>query len=123
MYLTWQLSNNPGKIFTEFKELVANEYVRIVLGQRGPYVELRSIDIGLDIPNGEIWRVNSQLAYYVHYRAKGRSPIKVYKQLKTVKYADYKVGMFYISPMDLFDSEGEPMLKYIPNKVGQLTLF
>ena len=123
MYLTWQLSDTNNVLFTEFKELVAHRYTRIVLGQRGPYVELSKVDIGLDIPKGEEWRVASHLAYYVHYRAKGRSPIKVYKQLRTVKYADYKVGMYYISPMDLFDSEGEPMLKYVPSKVGQIALF
>ena len=31
-------------------------------------------------------------------------------QKKTLDYADYKVGLFYISPFDLF-VEGEPVIR------------
>lgn len=29
--------------------------------------------------------------------------VKVYKQCKTVKYADYKIGYYYISPNELLN--------------------
>jgi len=35
--------------------------------------------------------------------------VKIYDQKKTLDYADYKVGLFYISPFDLF-VEGEPVI-------------
>jgi hypothetical protein len=38
----------------------------------------------------------------VEWRTKDQSNVKVYEQSKTVDYADYKVGLYYISPFDLF---------------------
>jgi hypothetical protein len=35
--------------------------------------------------------------------------VKVYDQKKIVDYADYKVGLFYISAFDLF-VDGEPVI-------------
>ena len=40
---------------------------------------------------------------------KDQSSVKVYDQKRSVDYADYKVGLFYISPFDLF-VEGEPVI-------------
>lgn len=37
---------------------------------------------------------------YVEWRTKDQSTVKLYEQSKTVDYADYKVGLFYISPLD-----------------------
>ena len=41
--------------------------------------------------------------------------MKVYEQLRTVDYADYKVGLFYISPFDLF-VEGKPVITELEKK-------
>jgi hypothetical protein len=38
----------------------------------------------------------------VEWRTKDQSNVKVYEQSRTVDYADYRVGLFYISPFDLF---------------------
>jgi hypothetical protein len=46
--------------------------------------------------------------FYVEWRTKDQSNVKVYDQKRTVEYADYKVGLFYISPFELF-VEGEPV--------------
>jgi hypothetical protein len=35
--------------------------------------------------------------------------VKVYEQLRTVDYADYRVGLIYISPFDLF-VQGEAVI-------------
>ena len=45
----------------------------------------------------------------MEWRTKDQSSVKVYEQSKTVDYADYKVGFFYISPFDLF-VEREPVI-------------
>ena len=34
--------------------------------------------------------------FYVEWRTKDQSNVKVYDQKRTVDYADYKVGLFYI---------------------------
>jgi hypothetical protein len=41
--------------------------------------------------------------------------VKVYGQKRTVDYADYKVGLFYISPFDLF-VEGEPVITKVEKR-------
>ena len=41
--------------------------------------------------------------------------MKVYDQKRTVDYADYKVGLFYISPFDLF-VEGEAVITKLDRK-------
>jgi len=45
----------------------------------------------------------------VEWRTKDQSNAKVYDQKRTVDYANYKVGLFYISPFDLF-VEGEAVI-------------
>jgi hypothetical protein len=89
--------------FTE-KEFIAKGYDRIVFGGRGPYIELDEINISennIYIPDDCLWRIYNDKAYYVEYRTK-LANVKIYYQLKTVDYADYLIGKFYISPFDLF---------------------
>ena len=50
-----------------------------------------------------------------HTRTKDQSNVKVYDQKRTVEYADYKVGLFYISPFDLF-VEGEAVITKMEKK-------
>ena len=51
----------------------------------------------------------------MEWRSKDQSNVKVYEQKRTVDYADYKVGLFYISPFDLF-VEGEAVITKRENK-------
>ena len=44
----------------------------------------------------------------MEWRTRDQSNVKVYDQKRTVEYADYKVGLFYISAFDLFVG-GEPV--------------
>jgi len=41
--------------------------------------------------------------------------VKIYDQKRTVDYADYKVGLFYISPFDLC-VEKEPVITKLEKK-------
>lgn len=92
-------------IFTdEFGNIIAKGYTRIVIGDRGPYIEFKPIQLygeKIYLPKNQEWRVNSTKAYYVEYRTLN-SNIKIYYQLKLVKYADYKLKMCYISPFELY---------------------
>jgi len=52
---------------------------------------------------------------YVEWRTNDESKVKVYDQKKTVDYADYRVGLIYIDPCDLF-VEGEPVMTKLDRK-------
>lgn len=90
--------------FTEkSRELVATRYTRVVIGSRGPYIEFNTDSINMSnfhVPPDQLWRFTSSTAYYIEYRSI-KDNVKLYIQLRTVNYADYKVGMCYISPFDL----------------------
>jgi hypothetical protein len=96
------ISANKIKLFTFSGLLLSEEYERIVIGERGPYIEIKKLDISnLIIPEKENWRVSSNVSYYVEYRTKDISSVKIYFQKRTVDYADYKINYFYVSPFDL----------------------
>ena len=91
---------------------VSNGYNRIVIGGRGPYVEFTEEQIcfkAFHIPKDQLYRLTDKRVYYVEMRSIDFSNTKLYYQLQTVAYADYKIGMLYISPYDLFLSTGECM--------------
>jgi hypothetical protein len=79
-----------------------------VIGGRGPYIEFlpgHLIWDSLHVPDEEKYRTKhpwKDKVFYVEWRTKDQSNVKVYDQKKIVNYADYKVGLFYISPFELF---------------------
>jgi hypothetical protein len=84
------------KLYSVSKELLCTGYKRIVIGQRGPYVEIE-----FDQLNSEAFNeMPDQHYYYVELRSTIDN-VKAYFQLKEVDYADYKIGLVYISPFDL----------------------
>jgi len=94
---------------------VATGYTRIVIGGRGPYIEFlpnQMIWDSLHIPDEQKHRKEhpwKDPVYYAGWRTKDASRVKVYEQSRTVDYADYRIGLLYISPFDLF-FEGEPVI-------------
>jgi len=100
---------------------VATGYTRVGIGQRGPYIEFlpgHLIWDSLQMPDEEKYRLEhpwKEKVFYVEWRTKDQSNVKVYDQKRTVEYADYKVGLFYISPFDLF-VEGEPVITRLEKK-------
>ncbi len=80
----------------------ASSFIRIVSGARGKYIELDRSQIVLNlvskyghdlspsVPNDEVF-------FYYWLIPEGRDE-KIYWQVKTVTYADYKIGKYYISP-------------------------
>jgi hypothetical protein len=49
--------------------------------------------------------------------------VKLYHQLRTVDYADYRVGFWYISPFALRDKGGGPLIKVLEKKKQPVDLF
>jgi len=86
-----------------FKDNVrfSSGYERVVHGARGPYIELKIEQIlhTLYSPFGTLPnKINEDEPFYYYYlKPIGRSE-KIYWQIKKVKYADYKIGYYYISP-------------------------
>ena len=84
--------------------LFAIGYNRIVHGGRGDYVEFEKEHIVqklYSLFNNEPTE-DLDIYYYWLYPESDRET-KVYLQKKTVKYADYKIGKYYVSPYLLKD--------------------
>lgn len=77
---------------------LAEKHTRIVHGGRGDYMEIEPADMcinNLSIPSGQEYRLTSDKVYFDWYECNNAM---VYKQKRTVGYADYKVTKFYIDP-------------------------
>ena len=99
---------------TQFSE----GYERVVHGGRGDYVELTKDQILVNLKS----KFNSILPdeideqpFYYYYLIPENRTEKIYWQIKTVKYADYKIGFYYISP-DL-------LIPFDEKKPGIISLF
>jgi hypothetical protein len=76
-------------------------YERIVHGKRGDYIELKKEQIIVPLKSHFNIKVPEEIypePYYYHWLEPFGRTEKIYWQIKTVKYADYKIGYYYISP-------------------------
>ena len=99
-----QEGHPDAQFYSVSSTLLAVGFVRIVLGGRGAYVEFSKEHIqmeNLHIPEDQMWRLTNDMAYYIEYHSRDAANTKVYHQKRPVDYADYKVGLFYISPGDV----------------------
>jgi len=88
-------------------ETLASGYERVVHGGRGSYIECTHAQINWDtfaVPFNCGWRLHDPVwkdrVYYVEWRSR-TSNVKLYDQKRLVDYADYKVGFYYLAPIDL----------------------
>ena len=92
---------------TKSGTLIATGWTRVVHGGRGDYVEFEPEHMvyeEIDIPNDQMWRQTEKYrdgVFYDEYRSLDDSWVMIYYQRRYVGYADYNLGMFYISPDDL----------------------
>lgn len=96
-------------IFLNDGTLFAKEFNRVVHGKRGDYVEFEKTQILLPLVlkfGNDITKDNLDI-YYWWLHPITHPSVKVYLQRKTVKYADYKIGKYYVSP-DLFKDFKDP---------------
>ena len=113
--------NDYTRFESETGSRVAAGYTRVVIGGRGPHIEFlpgHLIWDNLQMPDAEKYRTEhpwEDKVFYVEWRTKDQSNVKVYEQSRTVEYADYKVGLFYISPFDLY-VEGEGVITKLERK-------
>lgn len=90
------------KLYFKDNTLFANGYERVVHGGRGDYVELTKEQIVVDLVshfNQPLpTKIDPNEEYYYYWLEPKDREEKVYWQIKTVSYADYKIGYYYISP-------------------------
>jgi hypothetical protein len=72
-------------------------FERVVIGAHGPYIEFDESQclIPLVVKEGQEWREEGSPKYIWLYPV-GFPDIKIYKQVRPVKYASYVVGKYYI---------------------------
>ena len=103
------LDGDPNlKFYTKEKLLLATGYIRIVIGGRGPYIEFSPSQIeynNIYIPDYARYKLYNDLSYYHEFRSNDKCFVKLYHQKIGVGYADYKVGMWYISPFNVITDE------------------
>ena len=86
---------------------IATDYVRIVRGGRGEFVEFRDEYIkkeNIHIPDEAKWRHDDYWktkVFFLEYRSNCSAYVKLYYQMRKVWYADYVPGMWYIHPSKL----------------------
>lgn len=103
--------NADLKLYTKSGLHVATGYVRVVIGDRGPYVEFSKgqvVKSNFYIPDDVKWKRLPEYkdkVYYYELRSK-EDNVKLYYQTNTVDYADYKIGLLYMSPFELYDENG-----------------
>ena len=106
------------EFYTKDGEHIATGYLRVVIGGRGPYVEFKKKNMHkkcLHVPEDKKWKFMDKYAdriFYYEFRSK-ESNVKVYYQKNTVDYADYLINHFYISPFELYDSNGNVLIEKI----------
>ena len=86
---------------------LSTRHERIVHGGRGDYVEMSEDSVvreNLAIPKRMEWRLSEPWAsrvFYIEHRSADKANVKVYEQLKTVDYADYRIGFWYVAVGDV----------------------
>lgn len=96
-------------IYSSSGTLLARGYARLVIGGRGAYIEFAPDQMVMDnlhITHDQEWRMQSEHAYYLEHRSCDEANVKVYEQRRTVGYADYRIGMFYIAPAEVIVESG-----------------
>lgn len=102
------VSGNPSfPLFTSSRLHVARGFCRVVIGGRGPYVEFNDAQVVVESLNP----VEVVHYYYDEWRSADQSKLKFYRQKYRVDYADYKPGMWYATPFELFDSHGVVLIE------------
>ena len=89
---------------TEF----ASGFSRVVIGDYGAFLEIAGNQINRDVIHvqpGQEYRLGepryAEHVKYIWTTVPDGSNVKIYWQKKTVEYADYRPGMYYVSPFEI----------------------
>lgn len=95
-------------LFSKSGLLISTDYERVVIGDYGAFIEIspkQIVNSSLKVKEGQEYRIVdrhfSERVKYHWYTTKDNTDTKLYYQQKTVDYADYKVGYWYVSPYEV----------------------
>jgi hypothetical protein len=82
--------------------VIARGYRRVVVGDYGAYIEFTKNQLIQDSIAPKWPGEQKKEVSYIWYQTKDASQTKVYLQQHKVQYADYRPGMYYVAPDDVF---------------------
>jgi hypothetical protein len=77
--------------------LLSKGYKRIVIGERGAYIEITKNQI----QKNNLHDPKARHVYFHEYRSNCSADVMVYHQKRIMDYADYQIGLYYISPSEI----------------------
>jgi hypothetical protein len=110
--------DHTRRLFTSTGLLVASGLARVVIGGRGPYVEFDDSQVVM----ASLRPAPVRHYYYDEWRTVDQANLKFYHQRAVVDYADYRIGMWYATPFELFDESGVALIEPV-RKQASPTLF
>ena len=102
------VTDNQRPLYDREGLQICSGYHRIVIGDYGAFVEIPEAMIcqeNIMCKKGQEYREKDEKyknVKYLWYTGKNTADCKIYLQKKTVDYADYVPGMYYVSPYELF---------------------
>lgn len=107
-----QLEGSDEDLYTLSGTKIAAGYRRVVIGDYGAFIEFskeQAVEEKLHCKKGQEYRyLDTRFIGHVKYlwlTAKDDSDTKIYLQKKTVDYADYRPGFYYVSPYEVQTKE------------------
>ncbi len=104
--------NGGGMLRTFRGSVICESYRRIVVGDYGAFIEFDSPhdDASFVIAPGQEYRVNderySRNVKYIWLTIKDGSRVKIYHQKKSVVYAEYQPGKYYVRVHEVIPGVG-----------------
>lgn len=107
-------TSGGSRLYTSKGTLLCDKYERIVIGDYGAFIEYVNDAGNCIIKPGQEYRVNverfAKNVKYVWLTVNDGSDVKVYLQKRTVPYADYIVGRYYVSVHEVISDCGFSLL-------------
>lgn len=106
------LEGGTVPLYTCKGSIIACRYERIVVGDYGAFIEFSEplYDGQFKIAPGQEYRLNddrySTRVKYEWLTIDDGSNVKIYRQKRTVNYADYKADMYYVSVHEVYPAGG-----------------
>lgn len=100
-------TNEDIDIYIDDNKKLCSKIERVVVGDHGPYIEFKpeSLLVKTECVPGKEFKHDERYVNSIKYfdeNPVGYSGVLLYNQQKPVTYADYKAGMYYVSPYDLY---------------------
>lgn len=115
-FLKDKTEGSDMKLYTKSGYLICNSFERVVIGDYGAYIEFSEAQankLSFVVMKGQEWRLTPKYDHCKYEALTHKCYVSdtiddcnllIYKQKHTVKYADYKVGMYYIGVYDCLPS-------------------